>query len=229
MMVGSTFKVGAWASVCVNKSSGIIMPLEAERCDLKSNGSRDQSRCCKALSWSKGWISFIQGVSSHSPNIGGGGAWVTKPQDRVLELPKCWIRWRSLWILPYHSMLWANCWACGWMKMGRVAPESTRNMNAHLRHRRPPKISYLWGVRGDCSWTMGSTWVHPSLIFSPWFPSGAHGMTSGGQSTRVGIVTDLRVRKEHSWDLILPYRPLPGAGGLDHLVYSWSSGYCLVV
>ena len=29
-------------------------------------------------------------------------------------------------------------------------------------------------------------------------------MTSGGQSTRVGTVTDLRVRKERAWDLLLP-------------------------
>ena len=43
-------------------------------------------------------------------------------------------------------------------------------------------------------------------------------MRSGGQSTRVGTLRDLRVRKEDAWDLLVPLRPLPGAGGLDHLV-----------
>ena len=49
------------------------------------------------------------------------------------------------------------------------------------------------------------------------------GLLAGGQveSLHVGWNSrHLKVRKEHAWDLLLTLRPLPGAGGLDHLIYS---------
>lgn len=153
------------------------------------------------VSQSKGWISFIQGVLSRSQNIEGEGC--SSPNLRTGHLKM---------LESLEEALDPTLWFCDvcqllrvWMsENGKVALGTWLPI---LETGDPPlrrNLGYLWGVRGDWTWAMGSTWVRPSPIFSHWLPSGAHSMTSGGQSTRVGTVTDLRVRKEHAWDLLLP-------------------------
>lgn len=179
------------------------MPLEAERCESGSNGSRDWSRFCKALSEPKQGLDLLysRGVVTF-PKHRRGGMQFTKPQDRTSQN----VGVAGGGTGSYLVILWCLPTAEGvdeWKWEG-----GSGDMAAHLRNRRPPplrrNLGYLWGVRGDWTWAMGSTWVRPSPIFSHWLPSGAHSMRSGGQSTRVGTVTDLRVRKEHAWDLLLP-------------------------
>lgn len=129
------------------------MPLEAERCESGSNGSRDWSRFCKALSEPKQGLDLLysRGVVTF-PKHRRGGMQFTKPQDRTSQN----VGVAGGGTGSYLVILWCLPTAEGvdeWKWEG-----GSGDMAAHLRNRRPPPSGETWVTCGELGVTGPEQW-----------------------------------------------------------------------